>query len=592
MKRLFFILSLILLIDRSMYALPDDKDGYILVIHSINFNEVWTQGIYEAINKTFTQEHITVLGEELSIPAIKDTTDVNEKLEILRNKYPTPPKVVVCIGDPAWLLCRPLFDNEWKNVPSIICHSQELVPIKIEYLLKRDLETIEHMALTEDEIKGYNTTRLIQPLFVKETIETIKKLQPELKKIIFICDNRYISLYTKQELSKTIQANYPELKLEVLSTPALSTENLLDSLSIYDQKAGIIYYSWFVFKSSKENHYLIDNMQKMTNSFSLPPVYLLADLNIETGNFAGGHYISENDFSESVITTVRLIWQGTAARDIQTHIGGEPHTYLNYQHLLNHGIEPSRFPPNAIYYQQPPTFFQKYKIHLFSAFAIIILLATIAVLRFRLYIQKLKQEDERREKEKAEEANRLKSAFLANMSHEIRDLSKIEAGQLDFTFSNINVSSLFTTLAQTFKSRTKEEVTLECSTPVHPCFIYSEKTRLTQVITNFLTNACKFTFRGTIRMGYEEIEGGLRFYVSDTGKGISKENLPHVFERFAKFDNFIQGTGLGLSICLTIVKRLNGEIGVESEEGKGSTFWFTIPCEVHHKDIVISESRQ
>ena len=73
-----------------------------------------------------------------------------------------------------------------------------------------------------------------------------------LKKIIFICDNRYISLYTKQELSKTIQANYPELKLEVLSTPALSTENLLDSLSIYDQKAGIIYYSWFVFKSSKE----------------------------------------------------------------------------------------------------------------------------------------------------------------------------------------------------------------------------------------------------------------------------------------------------------------------------------------------------
>lgn len=82
-----------------MYALPDDKDGYILVIHSINFNEVWTQGIYEAINKTFTQEHTTVLGEELSIPAIKDTTDVNEKLEILRNKYPTPPKVVVCIGD-------------------------------------------------------------------------------------------------------------------------------------------------------------------------------------------------------------------------------------------------------------------------------------------------------------------------------------------------------------------------------------------------------------------------------------------------------------------------------------------------------------
>ena len=162
-----------------------------------------------------------------------------------------------------------------------------------------------------------------------------------------------------------------------MSTPDLSTENLLDSLSLYGKETGIIYYSWFVFKQTQENHYLIDNVQKMTNSFSQPPVYLLADLNIETGNFAGGHYISENDFSKSVISTIRLILGGTEARDISTHIGGEPHTHLNYQHLFNHGIEPSRFPLNAIYYQQPPTFFQKYKIHIFSAFAIICLLATI-----------------------------------------------------------------------------------------------------------------------------------------------------------------------------------------------------------------------
>jgi len=635
MKRLFFILSFILLTCRSL-ALPHDKDDYILVVHSINFSEVWTQGIYEAINNTFAKENMSVVGEELSIPAMKDTTDVNEKVGILRKKYTVPPKVIVYIGDPSWLVCRPLFEKEWKGVPTIICHSQELIPTKIEYLLGRDLQTIQHMALTEDQVKGYNVTRLIQPLFVKETIETIKKLQPELNKIVFIRDNRYISLYTEQELSKTMQADFPELKLKVLSTPDLSTENLLDSLSLYGKETGIIYYSWFVFKQTQENHYLIDNVQKMTNSFSQPPVYLLADLNIETGNFAGGHYISENDFSKSVISTIRLILGGTEARDISTHIGGEPHTHLNYQHLFNHGIEPSRFPLNAIYYQQPPTFFQKYKIHIFSAFAIICLLATIAVLRFRLYFQKLKQEEERREKEKAEEANRLKSAFLANMSHEIRtplnaivgfsnliahsespedtiefcniietnnelllqlvndilDLSKIEADQLEFTFSNIDVSALFITLAQTFKSRPKEGVTLEYSIPERPCYIYSEKTRLTQVITNFLTNACKFTFEGCIKMGYEETGNGLRFYVSDTGKGIAKENVLHVFERFAKFDNFIQGTGLGLSICQTIVKRLNGEIGVESKEGKGSIFWFTIPCEVHHENIVISGSAQ
>ena len=234
--------------------------------------------------------------------------------------------------------------------------------------------------------------------------------------------------------------------------------------------------------------------------------------------------------------------------------------------------------------------------------------------------------DELAAKEKAEELNRLKSAFLANMSHEIRtplnaivgfsnlmaqtddpqekaefnkiietnnelllqlindilDLSKIEVGQLDFVFTEVDVIRLMANLEAIYRFKLKEGVKLVCSFPDRACVVYSEKNRLTQVVSNFLSNACKFTFSGAIRMGYEHISGGLRFYVSDTGKGIKKENLPYVFDRFAKFDSFIQGTGLGLSICQTIVQHLKGEIGVDSEPGKGSTFWFTVPCEIRN----------
>ena len=226
-------------------------------------------------------------------------------------------------------------------------------------------------------------------------------------------------------------------------------------------------------------------------------------------------------------------------------------------------------------------------------------------------------------RDKAEESSRLKTAFLANMSHEIRtplnaivgfsnlvahtedpveieeycriietnnelllqlindilDLSKIEAEQLEFIFSDVELNSLFTGLKQVYQMRVKEGIELICEIPEEDQVIYTERNRLTQVISNFLTNSCKFTSQGCIKLGYERIGCGIRFYVSDTGKGIEKKNIPHVFDRFTKFDAFVQGTGLGLSICQTIVRRLGGEIGVESEIGKGSTFWFILPVQ-------------
>lgn len=248
------------------------------------------------------------------------------------------------------------------------------------------------------------------------------------------------------------------------------------------------------------------------------------------------------------------------------------------------------------------------------------------ILGIRRDITDLKMTNELiRLRDKAEESNRLKSAFLANMSHEIRtplnaivgfsnliaqaeepdeieeycriiernnelllqlvndilDLSKIEAGQLDFNYSEVDIPVIIRDLEQIYKTRTKEGVRLISEIPDVSYVIHSEKNRLTQVLSNFLSNACKFTFDGSIRIGYEHLGNGLRFFVTDTGKGIASKNLKYVFDRFAKFDSFIQGTGLGLSICQSIVQSLGGEIGVESEEGKGTTFWFTLPCEYH-----------
>lgn len=226
-------------------------------------------------------------------------------------------------------------------------------------------------------------------------------------------------------------------------------------------------------------------------------------------------------------------------------------------------------------------------------------------------------------KRNAELAGEQKTAFLANMSHEIRtplnaivgfagllaaaseqdrnsyveiikgntnmllqlvndilDMSKIEAGTLEFIYTDVDVNQIMRELEGIFRLRLEEadspvRIFFEPKLPV--CFIHTEKNRISQVISNFLSNAFKYTSEGSITMGYEVREEGMYFYVTDTGTGIPEDKVNQVFERFTKLDAKRQGTGLGLSISQTIIKKLGGEIGVTSEYGKGSTFWFTLP---------------
>ena len=143
----------------------------------------------------------------------------------------------------------------------------------------------------------------------------------------------------------------------------------------------------------------------------------------------------------------------------------------------------------------------------------------------------------------------------------------------------MNLGEACRTIYTVHKERVKEGVNLIFDNGEEDLLMEGDPNRIMQVITNFITNASKFTYTGEIRFGFERMDKKIRVYVKDTGIGIEPEKVNHIFDRFVKLNSFAQGTGLGLSICRMIIEKIGGEIGVNSELGKGSTFYFTIPCE-------------
>ena len=224
-------------------------------------------------------------------------------------------------------------------------------------------------------------------------------------------------------------------------------------------------------------------------------------------------------------------------------------------------------------------------------------------------------------KEQAERSEYLKTSFLANISHEIRtplnaivgfsqliaevenpedkaefcriiqennnrllhlvnellDLSKIEANMVVFNLQPIGMNELLKTVYDSFILRCPTDVQLVNESLDTEHYIYADKNRTVQIISNLIDNALKYTKYGSIRIGYKQVGDYIEIYTTDTGKGIKPELLDSIFSRFVKADENVHGTGLGLSICKMLVEKMGGQIGVKSELGKGTTFKFTLP---------------
>lgn len=887
---LWLISSFILDLFNTVYAAttsPVSDESYVLVIDADMEGERWSANLLNVITKFAIPAEYSLRTEHLNLLLIDSEQKLKDKQDQFFSLYREKPLSVIYLGTNAWVLMRDQVRDKWGDLPSIVCsETGEIVDRK--YYLNKQYPADGSAIPLQEALKGYNATGVVVPYYFESTVDLVKQLMPDLRRLIFISDRRYVSSWLRKHLADEVEVSFPGGRVDFFTEGNCSTDSLISVLSERDStySTAVLFYSWIMEKTFSERGLWVNSLYQSINGISRHPVFSVNDMGMEGGFVIGGYFNGARTIEKYLWPLLPRIFAGESMAGIPVVFVNEPRKYLNYELLQRVIQDTSLYPRDAIYLNAPPTFLDKYWLHLFVGIAFLFILIgciwyyvittkhkmkevelrllsryrdlfnnmplpyirqrviqgeedvelevldvnrafakkiaskgeivfergkvvrhmfgkaytpllqaipqvlakhmsysfeyyhestsryyTIMVMptseediieiffiditdihnfqvhletmnhkltmaleaadlvpwrynldeekivyesdasqnegkpdtaeraireilfdeyietihpSFRTCVQqaftdlcsgkvkKIRKEyclndkipgsnsheweeiqvmaeydegsgkpkaligstisiterkqlehDLRKAKVKAEESNRLKSAFLANMSHEIRtplnaivgfsnilassedmeekkefidiieknnslllqlindilDLSRIEAGTLEFSYDYTDMNRLLKELEHTSRLRNENpDVRIVFEDYLPTCVTSTDRNRFSQLFLNLMNNALKFTERGVISFGYKLLEDqNLWFYVKDTGCGIPKEKQKDIFGRFVKLNSFVQGTGLGLSICEMIVTQMNGTIGVDSEEGKGSTFWFTLP---------------